>query len=146
MTDRNDEGHPTESEVGYGKPPRHTRFKPGRSGNPKGRPQGARGRAKILEAIADETHLVTENGFRQRRSTLALVLLSLRNRSFTGNVKAFRAVHELLQRYGPQEAQQAGGFLVVPERLSPEEWEREALKVLEYQEQLRAEMERKGLL
>ena len=29
----NDEG-----QVGYGKPPVHSRFKPGHSGNPKGRP------------------------------------------------------------------------------------------------------------
>ncbi len=28
--------------VGYGKPPAETQFKPGRSGNPKGRPKGAR--------------------------------------------------------------------------------------------------------
>lgn len=26
--------------VGYGRPPAHTRFKPGQSGNPKGRPSG----------------------------------------------------------------------------------------------------------
>lgn len=146
MTNRNGEGDPTESEVGYGKPPRHGRFQPGRSGNPKGRPPGARGRAKIVATIAGETHAVTENGVRQRRSTLELVLLSLRNRAVTGNVKAFRAVHELLQRYGPQEPQQAGGVLVVPERLTPEEWQREVSKVLEYQKRLTAEAERDGLL
>lgn len=28
-------------EVGYGKPPKHTRFPKGRSGNPKGRPKGS---------------------------------------------------------------------------------------------------------
>ena len=28
-------------DVGYGKPPASTRFKPGQSGNPKGRPKGA---------------------------------------------------------------------------------------------------------
>lgn len=146
MTDRNDESHPADESVGYGRPPRQSRFQPGRSGNPNGRPRGARGRAQIVEAIAGETHLVTENGVRQRRSALELVLLSLRNRSFTGHVKAFRAVHELLQRYGPQEAQHVGGFLVVPEPLPPEEWEREVLKLKDYHEQLRAEMERKGLL
>jgi hypothetical protein len=26
---------------GYGKPPLHTRFKPGQSGNPRGRPKGS---------------------------------------------------------------------------------------------------------
>jgi len=148
MTDRSDhdEAPPADGEVGYGKPPKHTRFKPGQSGNRKGRPRGARGRAQIVQAIAEETHLVTENGVRQRRSTLELVLLSLRNRSLTGSVKAFRAVHELLQRYGPQEAQQAGGVLIVPEPLPPGEWERELLKLKDYHEQLRAEMERNGLL
>ena len=29
-------------EVGYGKPPEASRFKPGRSGNPKGRPRGSK--------------------------------------------------------------------------------------------------------
>jgi hypothetical protein len=37
--------------VGYGKPPAHTRFKPGQSGNPKGR---AKGSASIREVIAAE--------------------------------------------------------------------------------------------
>ena len=29
-------------EVGYGKPPKHSQFKPGQSGNPQGRPKGSR--------------------------------------------------------------------------------------------------------
>jgi uncharacterized protein DUF5681 len=36
-------------QVGYGKPPRHARFRPGVSGNPRGRPRGASaGRADRL--------------------------------------------------------------------------------------------------
>lgn len=35
-------------EIGYGKPPAETRFKPGESGNPRGRPKGARNRLPAL--------------------------------------------------------------------------------------------------
>lgn len=39
---------PLEYEVGFGKPPSETRFKPGQSGNPKGRPRGAKNKRRGL--------------------------------------------------------------------------------------------------
>src|SRR5437868_239041 len=39
---------PAPYDVGYGKPPASTRFKPGQSGNPKGRPRGAKNRRPAL--------------------------------------------------------------------------------------------------
>jgi hypothetical protein len=36
--------HERDYEVGFGKPPKETRFKPGQSGNPNGRPRGSRNR------------------------------------------------------------------------------------------------------
>ena len=41
----------SDDDVGYGKPPRSRRFKPGQSGNPKGRPKGAKNRDTILREL-----------------------------------------------------------------------------------------------
>lgn len=50
-------------EVGYGKPPSDTRFKPGRSGNPKGRPRGAKNKTPALneERLKD---IILEEAYR----------------------------------------------------------------------------------
>lgn len=126
------------TDVGYGKPPLYTRFKPGQSLNRNGRPKGARGRKKIVRQIALETHKLIEDGKRRRRTTLDLVLISLRNRSVGGNVRAFRAIHDLLQRYAPQQPVKQGGFLIVPEAMTMEEWTK---AVYEHQRKGRGEPE-----
>jgi Family of unknown function (DUF5681) len=56
-------------EVGYRRPPRHTRFKKGQSGNPKGRPRGSRRLAQLLNKALSRTVVVNEHG-RQRRITM----------------------------------------------------------------------------
>jgi hypothetical protein len=55
-----------DSKVGYGNPPKATRFKPGHSGNPKGRPKGSRNLATDLAAELGEQITVREEGHSRR--------------------------------------------------------------------------------
>ncbi len=109
------------------KTPRDTRFKRGQSGNPKGRPRGARGKRAILERVAGQRHAVTILGERQQLSTFQLLLRVIRDEAIKGNARAIRAMDDFATKYGEQEAPEGVGFLVVPERLTPEEWEADML-------------------
>ena len=55
-------------EVGFGKPPKHTRFQPGQSGNPKGRPKKSKDLAKMFEEGLDQLIQINDNG-RARKIT-----------------------------------------------------------------------------
>ena len=51
---------PCDYDVGYGKPPRHTRFKKGQSGNPRGRPSGSKNLATVLSEALNELVIVAD--------------------------------------------------------------------------------------
>src|SRR6266496_3959523 len=75
-------------EVGFGKPPRSTRFKPGQSGNPNGRPRGARNFAVAIEQEQVTRVTVTENGRRRRISKREVIAKHLVNKAASGDLKA----------------------------------------------------------
>jgi hypothetical protein len=55
----------TNYQVGYGRPPVHSRFRPGQSGNPRGRPKGARNRVQPLGPLEERfKSLVLEEAYR----------------------------------------------------------------------------------
>ncbi|MAQ85198.1 MAG: hypothetical protein CMH12_18390 [Maritimibacter sp.] len=57
-------------EVGYGKPPKHTRFQKGQSGNPRGRPKGAKGfKASLKREL--ETKVTIRDGNQERKISKA---------------------------------------------------------------------------
>jgi hypothetical protein len=63
----------TRDDVGYGRPPREYRFKPGQSGNPKGRPKGRRSESQMLEELMSRTMTIRE-GDRVRKISLHEVI------------------------------------------------------------------------
>ena len=74
--------------VGFGRPPRLTQFKPGQSGNPAGRPRGAKNIATALEEELNARLTVTENGRRRRISKREVIAKHLVNKAASGDLKA----------------------------------------------------------
>lgn len=92
-------------EVGFAKPPEHSRFKPGQSGNPKGRPKGAKNKRPGLNAermkgiILDEAYrgITVRDGDRPVRIPMAqAVMRSIAVNAAKGQVRAQRLFAELL--------------------------------------------------
>ncbi len=70
MNNKNTENY----EIGYGKPPRETRFTKGHSGNLKGRPKGAKNLETIVNKVGKRRVKVTgKHGTRSMRVLEAMV-------------------------------------------------------------------------
>jgi Family of unknown function (DUF5681) len=98
---------PWDPEVGYGRPPKATQFKPGQSGNPKGRPKGAKTRRfasgghNLRDALLAEMEriIVIQEGDQQVEMTqLQAVLRRLMIMAMKGDIDAIR----MLLRYAEQ--------------------------------------------
>jgi len=86
----------TPGPVGPGRPPLHSRFAPGVSGNPKGRPRKERSLLKLIEAELDAEVPVTENGERQRLSKREVLAKQLVNKALQGDAKDVTALIRLI--------------------------------------------------
>jgi Family of unknown function (DUF5681) len=84
-------------EVGYGKPPCHTRFVKGRSGNPRGRPPGSKNFTTLLREALNEPVIVTENGGRRKVSKRQAIIAQLVNRSATADFRAIKILLDIVR-------------------------------------------------
>jgi hypothetical protein len=84
-------------EVGYGKPPQHTRFVKGQSGNPRGRPPGGKNMKTLLSKALNELVVVAENGGRRKVSKREAIITQLVNRSAKADFKAIQILLGLLR-------------------------------------------------
>lgn len=83
-------------EIGFAKPPEHSRFRRGRSGNPKGRPKGVLNLATILERVLQAKVTLDENGVCRTVSKLELALEKLVELAVKGDLAALRLLTSLV--------------------------------------------------
>lgn len=89
-----------DEEVGYGKPPKSTRFKEGQSGNPKGRPKEAKNLATIVaEVCRERVKVKSENGKYYYMTKIEAIMKQLTNQAAKGDIKAVRASFAIINMF-----------------------------------------------
>lgn len=81
---------------GYRDPPKHSRFRPGTSGNPAGRPKATRSLADLLA----ERVPIVKNGRRQTVAMFEAQLLAQVQRALKGDIKAAQLVLRIFEEEG----------------------------------------------
>lgn len=136
MSDNKDKGG--SEGVGYGKPPKAHKFKPGQSGNPKGRPKGAKNLLKLISKHAAKKVTVIEDGMEKKMPRIDVVITAMFNKASKGDVSAARLLSNLVLAASqlPGEDYQSGysdeDLKVI---LDEANWQAELLKLAEEQEQ-----------
>ncbi len=113
--------------IGYGKPPKESQFKPGASGNRRGRRKGRKNRATILQEIFDTKISLVKGGKRRKVTYLEGFLRSIFDKALKQNdVKLIKLLMELQDQVEATErhlAAQAHGprYIIIDETMTPRE-------------------------
>lgn len=119
--------------VGYKRPPKHSQFRPGQSGNPKGRPKRKQPKSnEILDTVINQKIRVTLDGKAQAVSALEALFRQIVANALKGDKTAAKLFLSLLDQHGyfdkgPPEG--SYGVMRVPYPMNDEkEWSRRTQK------------------
>lgn len=97
--------------VGYKKPPTHSRFKPGQSGNRKGRPKGAFTAKGLFRKVMNEKLTVSGNGTPRKLTSTELAFMALRNKALKGDLKALQTMFEFMHKWELDDEKNLGSVI-----------------------------------
>lgn len=113
--------------TGYKRPPVESQFKPGKSGNAKGRPRKppdakVSNEVTVLQGIFSET--VNVEG--QEMNKLELLVRTNYSRAMKGEPSAIRFITRIIDKFPVADVSRVGGVLVVPGTMPFDEWSAKA--------------------
>jgi hypothetical protein len=90
-------------DIGYGKPPKHSQFQEGQSGNKKGRPKGAKGLKTMVRKILTEKVTVRTGAGPKRMTRMEAMIHKITEKAFGGDLRALQSLVQLYQTSVPDE-------------------------------------------
>lgn len=93
-------------EIGRGKRPRSTRFRPGQSGNPGGRKKGSLNVKTVMQAVMQSEIDVAENGRCRKVPVLQAIVLRQVQAALQGQLRAIDSLLDRYERHGDREEEQ----------------------------------------
>src|SRR5262245_25370013 len=100
MSESDQSGNKRNGAVGYGRPPANRQFKPGQSGNPRGRPKGSKNLATMFaEALSRPIKVRDKSGKIRTLSKQELMVEVMINKAAAGDPKAFATVEKFADKF-----------------------------------------------
>lgn len=84
--------------VGYGKPPKESQFKPGQSGNPRGRPKSVPSLKSVISSELRRHRTIVEDGKRLRLPTEIILIKRYIDLALKGHLKPLMMILEVIEK------------------------------------------------
>jgi hypothetical protein len=102
--------------VGYGKPPAHTRYKKGQSGNPAGRRKGSKNFSTVLLEALQETVVIQQNGKTKKISKQQAAVKQAVHKAASGDLRAFSLIASLTTQIEQSAEREPNSAIVLNEQ------------------------------
>ncbi len=98
------------------KPPKDTRFRPGRSGNPNGRPRGSVSFQTMIERELRKSIVINEHGRQKRLTKQEIIVRRLAHDSIKGDYKAIAILMKLANVASISDAELPETNVAIPDK------------------------------
>jgi Family of unknown function (DUF5681) len=86
-------------EIGWGKPPKSMRWRPGQSGNPKGRPRAKKNQLRLFREALEQKIRIEERGKERTITIIEAIIKRFVSQALKGDLKAIKLVLDMMAEF-----------------------------------------------